>query len=168
MWPLSLQNWKSGFRCYACRWAVWVRGLKGRCPILYLFFMDNFTKSYFFLYFFSVYLLLFCLVLSTWLKGEMLLQHNPVLRDYYKMFRCWACISLVKQGLDVGMTKGNLPCFVGTLTASHKCNWSCSGRLNVLVCTWKRRLASCKLQVTAEALFEGIASCSGCLPPRES
>lgn len=36
----------------------------------------------------------------------------------------------------------------------------CSGRLNVLISTWERILASCKLWVKAGALFEGFPSCS--------
>lgn len=132
----------------------------------FIFSVWTIRVSYIFLYF-SSHVLLFCMLLSTLLEGEMLLQYNLVLRGYHKMFHCWACISLVKQAaLKLAWWKITFRAFpdyfVSPLPATCKCSWSCSGRLNVLVCTWKRRLASCKLQVIAGAHFEGFPSCSGC------
>lgn len=67
-----------------------VRGVerRWRYPILYLFRMDSFVESYIFLCIFSSHQLLFHVPLSTLLKGKMLLQYNPVLRGYHKMFHC--------------------------------------------------------------------------------
>lgn len=65
-----------------------VRGLerKERCPICFLILYGQFYKVLNFPVFCSSHLLFFCVLLSTQLKLEVLLQHHAVLGAYQKMF----------------------------------------------------------------------------------